>query len=138
MDRLNIEQRSRNMKAVKSSGSKIERKLALALWHKGYRYRKNDKTVDGKPDLVFKKFKIAIFVDGEFWHGKDWETKKHQHKSNTQFWHNKIEKNIERDKIVNTLLTDKGWTVLRFWGKDINQNLVKCVEKIEKAISINQ
>ncbi len=70
MDKLSKEDRSRNMQAVKSKGSKIETALAKELWSMGYRYRKNDKTVFGKPDLTFKKYKLAVFVDSEFWHGK--------------------------------------------------------------------
>ena len=71
MDKLTPEQRHRNMQAVKSKGSKIELILGKALWRLNYRYRKNDKTVFGKPDFSFKMKKIAIFCDGEFWHGKD-------------------------------------------------------------------
>ncbi len=134
MDRLTKEQRRKNMRAVKSKGSKIEQMLGKALWHKGYRYRKNDKTVFGKPDFTFKKLKIAIFCDSEFWHGKDWETKKYEHKSNIEFWHKKIERNIERDKEVNEELLKKGWKVLRFWGKEIEKNLDICISEIENAI----
>ena len=135
MDKLNKEQRRRNMQAVKSKGSKIEIKLAKALWKKGYRYRKNDKTVFGKPDLIFKKYKIAIFCDSEFWHGKDWEIRRKDHKTNKDFWYKKIERNIERDKEVNTELLKTGWTILRFWGKEIEKDLVNCVNKIEEEIS---
>lgn len=78
MDKLTKEQRTKNMKAVKSKGSKIENLLMKSLWQKGYRYRKNDKSVFGKPDIVFKSMKIAVFCDSEFWHGKDWEIKKNQ------------------------------------------------------------
>jgi len=85
MDKLTKEQRRKNMQAVKSKGSKIETALAKALWAKGFRYRKNNKSVYGKPDFTFKKYKVAIFVDGEFWHGKDWEIRKHDHKSNESF-----------------------------------------------------
>ena len=123
------------MQAVKSKGSKIETLLAKALWKQGYRYRKNNKSVFGKPDLTFKKFKIAIFVDSEFWHGKDWETRKKDHKSNIDFWHQKIERNIERDNEVNEMLLKNGWQVLRFWGKEIEQDLVSCISKIETAIN---
>lgn len=91
MDKLTKEQRRKNMQAVKSSGSKIEVMLAKYLFSKGYRYRKNDKTVFGKPDLTFKKYKIAIFIDSEFWHGKNWETRKYDHKTNKDFWYKKIE-----------------------------------------------
>lgn len=135
MDKLTKEQRRKNMQAVKSKGSKIETRLAKALWTKGYRYRKNDKTVFGKPDLTFKKYKIAIFCDSEFWHGKDWETRKKDHKTNKAFWHKKIERNIERDKEVNAKLLKTGWTILRFWGKEIEKDLVNCVIKIEQEIT---
>ncbi len=135
MDKLTKEQRRKNMQAVKSKGSKIEVALAKALWAKGFRYRKNDKTVFGKPDFTFKKYKIAIFVDSEFWHGKNWEIKKYEHKSNQDFWHKKIERNIERDKEVNQKLASENWKILRFWGKDIKTNLQFCVEKIEETIN---
>lgn len=135
MDKLTKEQRRKNMQAVKSHGSKIEIALSKELWKRGYRYRKNDKTVFGKPDLTFKKYKLAIFVDSEFWHGKDWEIRKFDHKSNQEFWHSKIERNIERDKEVNKYLTVNGWKVLRFWGKEIQNNLITCITKIEQEIA---
>jgi DNA mismatch endonuclease Vsr len=135
VDRLTKEQRKKNMQAVKATGSKIEIALAKALFAKGYRYRKNDKTVYGKPDLTFKKHKIAIFVDSEFWHGKDWDIRKHDHKSNKDFWITKIERNIERDKEVNLHLLKDGWKVLRFWGVDIQKNLQTCIIKIEEVIN---
>lgn len=122
------------MRQVKSKDSKIEVKLRLALWHKGYRYRKNDKTVYGKPDLTFKRKKVAVFVDGEFWHGYDWEHRKNDFKSNKEFWINKIERNMERDREVNKYLTENGWTVLRFWGSDIKNNLDDCVNAIIKEL----
>lgn len=134
MNKLTKEQRRKNMQAVKSKDSVIEKAMAKGLWAKGFRYRKNDRTVFGKPDFTFKKHKIAIFVDSEFWHGKDWEVKKHEHKSNQDFWHRKIERNIERDKEVNQQLTSEGWKVLRFWGKDIKVNLHSCIEKVEENL----
>ncbi|PKP47478.1 MAG: very short patch repair endonuclease [Bacteroidetes bacterium HGW-Bacteroidetes-12] len=135
MDKLTKEQRRKNMQAVKNKDSKIEQILAKALWKKGYRYRKNDKTIFGKPDLTFKKLKIAIFCDSEFWHGKDWETKKDNHKSNVEFWHQKIERNIERDKVVNAELLKSDWKVIRFWGKEIERDLVTCLNIIESTIN---
>jgi DNA mismatch endonuclease Vsr len=135
MDKLTKEQRTKNMKAVKNKGSKIENLLMKALWHKGFRYRKNDKTVFGKPDIVFKSLKIAIFCDSEFWHGKNWETKKLEHKSNQEFWFKKIERNIERDKEVNEYLWKNSWKVIRFWGKEIEKNLDLCTKKIENIIN---
>jgi len=123
------------MQANKASGTKPEILLAKKLWHRGHRYRKNNKTVFGKPDLTFKKIKLAIFVDGEFWHGKNWEERKYDHKTNRKFWWKKIERNIERDKEVNYKLKKQGWKVLRFWAKDIEQNLLSCVLQIEKKIN---
>lgn len=131
MDKLTPEQRSKNMRAIKNKGSQIERLLMKALWHKGYRYRKHVKTVYGHPDIVFGKYKIAIFCDSEFWHGKDWNHQKSGVKSNPDFWHSKIQSNIERDRKVNDVLKGNGWTVLRFWGKDIVRHLDLCVQTIE-------
>ena len=133
MDKITKEQRSKNMKAVKSKGTKEEVRLAKALWHRGHRYRKNDRTVFGIPDLVFKKYKVAIFVDSEFFHGKDWETKK-KPQTNIEFWEKKISGNIKRDKEVNEYLFTKGWTVLRFWSNDVKKKLFTTVRKIETEI----
>jgi|SRR5690554_3842082 len=135
MDKITKEQRRKNMQAVKSKGSKIEMMLAKKMWQKGLRYRKNDRTVFGKPDFTFKKYKIAVFCDSEFWHGKNWNIKKHEHKSNVEFWHQKIERNIQRDSEVNDYLFKRGWQVIRFWGKDIEKDLVNCVIKIEEKIN---
>lgn len=134
MDRHTPYQRSKNMRAVKSKGSKEEVLLAKALWQLGYRYRKNNKTVFGKPDLTFKKYKLAVFVDSEFFHGKDWEIKKHEIKSNKEFWYKKIERNIERDKEVTLYLQKEGWTVLRFWSIEIKKGLDNCISQIVSKI----
>lgn len=138
MDKHSKEQRSKNMRAIKATGTKDEVRLAKALWSLGYRYRKNNKTIFGKPDLTFKKYKLAIFVDSEFFHGKDWETEKHRIKSNTEFWHKKIERNIQRDKEVNSYLIQNGWTVLRFWSKDVKKYLGECIQKIVSIIDSNK
>lgn len=122
------------MTAVKSTGSKIETTLAKSLFARGHRYRKNDKTVFGKPDLTFKRLKIAIFVDSEFWHGKNWETKKFDLKTNKEFWLKKIERNIARDKEVNLQLLKDDWAVLRIWGSVIMKDIDGCVKAIEKLI----
>lgn len=122
------------MQANKSTGTKPERILAKALFARGHRYRKNNTSVFGKPDLTFKKLKLAIFVDGEFWHGKDWQVRKHDHKTNREFWWKKIERNIERDIEVNEELRRRGWTILRFWSKDIEKDLVSCIAEIEEKI----
>src|SRR5690606_7911917 len=105
-----------------------------ALWHRGHRYRKNDKTVFGKPDLTFKRHKIAVFVDSEYFHGKNWDTEKHRIKTNRDFWWAKIEGNMRRDKLVNEYLRNDGWIVLRFWSKEIRKNLASCIQLIEENI----
>lgn len=130
MDKLTKEQRIKNMQAVKCKGSKIENLMAKHLWSNGLRYRRNDCGIPGKPDFTFRGKKIAIFVDSEFWHGKDWELKKHELKSNREFWLHKIESNIKRDKYVNKTLDEMGWDVLRFWGKDIVKDIDSCLLQI--------
>lgn len=133
MDVHNPEQRSKNMRAIKSTETKAEVALAKALWHLGYRYRKNNKTVFGKPDFTFKKLKIAIFVDSEFFHGKDWATRK-KPQTNPEFWIKKIERNMQRDIEVNTYLESQNWKVLRFWSNDIKKNLKSCITEIQNII----
>lgn len=135
MDNLTIAQRKKNMKAIKSNDTSIELILRKALWEKGIRYRKNYSKLPGKPDIVLTKYKIAIFCDSEFWHGKDWDVKKYRIQSNKEYWIPKIERNIKRDNEVNNLLHELGWTVIRFWGKDIYKNLNNCIEYIIDAIN---
>lgn len=136
MDRLTKEQRRKNMRAVRNKDSKIEIALRSALWSKGYRYRKNYTKLEGKPDIVIPKYKLAIFCDSEFWHGYNWDTRKHDIKSNKDFWIKKIEGNIKRDEYVNKILQDQGWKVIRLWGKDIQKNMDECLLKIEKEIGV--
>jgi DNA mismatch endonuclease (patch repair protein) len=134
MDIFTKEKRSKIMRAIKSKDTKEERLLAKALWRRGHRYRKHDRTVFGTPDLSFKKYRIAIFVDGEFFHGKDWESIQQRLDTNKEFWLAKIERNRNRDKIVNEYLASKGWLVLRFWSKDVKRKLYTTVRTIEKEI----
>lgn len=138
MEKISKEQRSNIMRAIRSTNTKAEVRLAKALWHLGYRYRKNNKTIFGKPDLTFKKLKIAIFVDSEFFHGKDWENQKDRVKTNTEFWQKKIERNIQRDIEVNKYLESQNWKVLRFWSAEIEKNLEDCVAKIQSEIISRQ
>ena len=104
------------------------------LWKRGLRYRKNVNGIIGKPDIVFIGKKIAVFCDSEFWHGYDLEHKKYEFKSRQDFWIPKIERNMERDKEVTEGLEKDGWTVIRFWGKEIKSDVVRCVDIIEKAM----
>ena len=122
-----------NMQQVKNKDSQIELILRKALWNKGFRYRNNVKNVYGHPDIAFIGKKIAIFCDSEFWHGYDWENRKNDFKVRQDFWIPKIEKNIERDKEVNAKLQQDGWTILRFWGNQIKNDLNLCVSIIETA-----
>lgn len=135
-DVLTKEQRHKNMKNIRGKDTKIEIILRKTLWNKGYRYRKNYKDVPGHPDIVFTKYKLAIFCDGEFFHGKDWEVLKPrlEKSNNSDFWIKKISRNRERDEEVNKKLLSEGWTVIRFWGNDIKKHTDECVKVIEETI----
>lgn len=135
-DVLTPEQRRKNMQHIRSKDTAIELKLRKALWAKGYRYRKNCKDLPGKPDIVLTKHKIAIFCDGEFFHGKDWDVQKPrlEKSNNSDFWIKKITKNMQRDNEVDKELLFLGWTVIRFWGKDILKNTDECIKVIEETI----
>lgn len=136
MDNLTKDQRHRNMVNIKSKNTSIEVCLRKVLWQKGYRYRKNYGNLPGKPDIVLTKYNIAIFCDSEFFHGKDWEVMKPRLETgnNAEYWIKKISRNIERDDEVNKQLLFMGWTVIRFWGKDILKNPNECVKVIEETI----
>lgn len=136
MDNLTKEQRRKNMQNIKSKNTKIEIILRKALWKKGFRYRKNDIRLPGKPDIVMPKYKIVIFCDSEFFHGKDWDTLKIRLKNsnNEEYWIKKISRNRERDDEINKRLSFEGWTVLRFWGEDIKKHTDECVKVVEETI----
>lgn len=110
--------------------------LCKALWHKGYRYRKNYAALPGKPDIAITKYKLAVFCDSEFFHGKDWEVLKPrlQRGDHADYWLPKIERNRERDDEVNKELLFLGWTVIRFWGKDIMKKTDECVRVIDEVV----
>ena len=135
-DVLTPEQRRRNMQNIHQKDTSIELCLRKALWKKGYRYRKNVKTLPGKPDIVITKYKIAIFCDSEFFHGKDWEVLKPRLEKgvHVDFWVKKITNNRRRDDEVNKKLLFMGWTVIRFWGKEIMKNTDECVRVIEETV----
>lgn len=134
MDNLTPLQRKKNMQQIRSTNTKPELILRKALWKYGIRYRKNYKLLYGKPDIVLLKAKIVIFVDGDFWHGKNFPKIEQQIKSNREYWLPKIKRNIERDKEVNDKLLSEGWLVLRFWESDIKNDLNSCVKKIKEYI----
>ena len=128
------EQISFNMKQVKNKDSVIEIALRKELWNRGLRYQKNVTKIFGKPDLVFKGKKVAVFCDSEFWHGYNWEERKKDFKSHQEFWIPKIERNMQRDIEVTEELQKQGWKVLRFWGNEIKKDVSGCAEIIEKTI----
>ena len=127
------------MSNIKNKDTGIEVTLRKALWEKGFRYRKNYKALPGKPDIALTKYKIAIFCDSEFFHGKDWESLQEQLKRghNAEFWIKKISRNMIRDEEVNKQLMFMGWTVVRLWGKDIRKDVNQCVRVIEETIFEN-
>jgi len=134
MDNHTPEQRRTNMQAIQSKNTTIEIALRKELWSRGVRYRKNSSDIPGHPDIVFKAKKVVVFCDSEFWHGHDWESTKETIKSNREFWLPKIERNMERDREVNELLTGLGFVVIRFWGKEITRNTKGCADIIEKIL----
>lgn len=122
----------KRMARVHLKHGKAETMLAKALWHSGYRYRLNYRKLPGSPDITITKYKIAIFVDGEFWHGYDWETRKAKLKANREYWIEKIEENIARDRRNDARLKAMGWTPVHFWEKEIKKNLVDCIRVIDE------
>jgi len=139
MDVLTPEQRRKSMQHNRSKDTSIELALRKALWHKGYRYRKNYKKLPGSPDIALTKQKVAIFCDSEFFHGKDWEVKrsKLQKGNNPDFWISKIERNMKRDLENDQKLQFLGWTVIHFWGGEIKKDLDECIKVVEEAIFEN-
>ena len=125
------------MANVSLKGGKSETMLARAIWHMGIRYRKNYKSLPGSPDIAITKYKVAVFVDGEFWHGENWEERKQKLKNNRDYWIEKIEENIARDKRNDAILREMGWTPLHFWEKDIKKDVQKCADKVVDAVQVN-
>ena len=135
MDRMTPEQRHNNMKAIRSKDTSIELALRRELWSRGVHYRKNCKGIMGHPDLAFIGKKVVVFCDSEFWHGYDWEHAKERIGTRREFWIPKIERNIQRDCEVNEYLESNGWTVIRFWGKQIERDVKGCADRICEALN---
>jgi len=127
--------RSRLMSKIHSVNTTPELHFRKKLWALGLRYRVNSKNLPGKPDIVIKKFKAIIFIDGEFWHGYNWEEKKERIKSNRKFWIPKIERNMQRDIENNIILKKMGFKVFRFWENEIKKNTLGCVRKVTTYIN---
>ena len=128
--------RRKIMKSIKSRDTKPEVLLRKALWHEGYRYRKNYKALKGTPDIVLTKYHIVIFVDSEFFHGKDYDELINRLKrgKRPEYWSNKIEQNIKRDIATEAELRGMGYTVLRFWGEDVIRDVDRCRKTIKETI----
>jgi DNA mismatch endonuclease (patch repair protein) len=118
------------MGQVKLKNGTAEQILAKRLWHMGFRYRKNNKKLPGSPDIAISRYRIAVFVDGEFWHGKDWATRKERLQRNREYWIEKIEENMARDRRVDLQLQELGWLPLRFWEKDVLKKTDDCADVI--------
>lgn len=136
MDKLTPEQRHNNMSAIRSKDTSIEVVLRKALWHHGYRYRKNYALLPGKPDIAITKYRIAIFCDSEFFHGKDWDNLKLrlENGNNSTYWIKKITRNMQRDIENERDLRFQEWVVLRFWGTDIIKHTEECVKAVDEAV----
>lgn len=126
--------RSKLMSKIRGKDTKPEVKFRKALWAKGFRYRTNYKNLIGTPDIVFKKYKTVIFIDGEFWHGYNWDEKKAKIKSNRTFWIPKIERNMQRDDEVNLVLERSNYKVFRFWEHQIKKDFDKCLIMVVKYL----
>lgn len=130
-------ERSKIMGKIRDKNTKPELAFRKALWAAGYRYRINYKKLIGKPDIVLNRYKTIIFIDGEFWHGYNWQERKDKIKTNREFWIPKIERNIQRDKEVNAALENLGYTIFRFWETDIKKNLDTCLQKVISSLRKN-
>jgi DNA mismatch endonuclease (patch repair protein) len=131
-----IETTHRIMSAIKSTATEPEQLLGQAMWKIGLRYRRHYRII-GKPDFVFVRVKIAVFCDGDFWHGNNWQIRglgslEAELAGYSEFWAKKIKRNIERDNIVTNKLEEDGWLVLRFWESDIRKSPIECANFVMK------
>lgn len=126
--------RSKQMSKIRGKNTKPEMLLRRSLFAAGVRFHVQSLKLIGKPDIAIKKYCLAIFVDGEFWHGYDWEKRKNELKSNRNFWIPKIERNMQRDRQVNKALAEKGYQVFRFWSKDVLSQPGVCVQEILRYV----
>ena len=127
---------SQVLAAISNENTKPEVSLAKGLWARGLRYRKNVGALPGKPDLVFRKARVVVFVDGDFWHGKDWMARraKLERGANAAYWIAKIEYNRRRDDDVTKQLNGAGWKVLRAWESDVRSSLSGVCDWIQHIV----
>jgi DNA mismatch endonuclease (patch repair protein) len=128
---------SRIKQRNRKKDTKAEVALRRALWKRGLRYRLHAKDLPGTPDIVFRTLRLVVFVDGDFWHGRDWDVRKEKlsRGANSIYWISKIAYNRERDRKNNAKLTRMDWLVVRFWETDLKRNLVACVDQIERLVA---
>lgn len=131
-DTLSEEQRKRNMQAIRSQ-SKLENRVSRELWKRGLRFRKNDNSLFGKPDIAIKKYKIVIFIDSCFWHVC--ELHGNRPKSNQEYWVKKLARNKARDIEVNEYYKARNWHVKRIWEHEIKKNLNEVVNELVDFIN---
>lgn len=135
-DIFSKEKRSEVMSKIRGKNTKIEiffcKALSKEVYPLGYRYRRHYKKIPGSPDVVFVSQRIAVFVDGDFWHGKNFKTRKA--KLPKKYWQQKIEDNITRDRRVNRKLRRESWKVIRFWESDIRKDPAKVVRKVMEVL----
>lgn len=120
----------KRMSKVRLKNGKAETVLAKRLWHEGYRYRRNYKKLPGSPDIALTTYRVAVFVDGEFWHGENWKERKAKLKYNREYWIEKIEENMARDKRVDGQLQEMGWTTVHFWEKQVLKHTDECLQAV--------
>ncbi|OIR59889.1 very short patch repair endonuclease [Bacillus sp. FMQ74] len=130
-DKHTKEQRRKNMQAIKSQ-SKLEDIATAELWRRGMRFRRNVKSLFGKPDIAIKKYKIVVFIDSCFWHGCDIHG--NMPKSNKEYWEAKLKRNKVRDSEVTSYYKEKGWNILRIWEHEFKKDFNMAIDKIEKFI----
>ena len=130
--------RSKIMSKIRGKNTKPEMIFRRALWHKNIRYRVDSKQLPGRPDISIKKYRLVIFIDGEFWHGYNWDERKNNIKTNRDFWIPKIERNMQRDRQINLQLQEMGYVVFRFWSQEIKDNLDQCINDILVYIDVGQ
>jgi DNA mismatch endonuclease (patch repair protein) len=131
-DNLTKEQRSKTMSRIRRRDTKPELLLRRAIWARGLRgYRLDDRRLPGRPDLAWTRSKVAVFIDGAFWHG---HPSAFTHGKSGQYWDEKIARNVERDRMADTALRETGWTVFRFWDFEVRKECERCVTEVEAAL----
>ncbi|RHW35907.1 very short patch repair endonuclease [Lysinibacillus yapensis] len=130
-DNVSKEQRSKIMKSIRSQ-SQLENSITKELWRRGYRFRKNTKSMFGKPDISIQKYKIVIFIDSCFWHVCPLHSNKP--KSNLEYWEKKLLRNQQRDIEVNEYYLSRGWYVKRIWEHEIKKDFYEVIEDISNFI----